>query len=532
MSSQCQRWLSATDMYAASGNLLIGSLHGSGIVRGGVARIDVRHPGELVNPELVARRVAVLTRRAIPLKHLPHRRHLNHRHVDHAQVDAVARRHEPVVDRRHVREPLHHVSRQVVHDDGGGGGGAGEHHLADRQARQRVVGALGLHQRPDLGDDLAGLTVRRREPLVALGVELGEALRRARQDLEADVAFRHRVGVREVKHPRVAARVHGFGQDQPAEPGVVRRPPDDNARPVGLPVGRTADEVLLRHVAEVGEVVARLQFHQRLEKLSRTGYFRRRRRDCRHHRRRVGRGRLLRSPATAALAGRTRLRGLRRRLAAALSLYRDRQLSRYGDRLGSHDDGDRCDGGGPTMGLRHEASPGLNPVHILAAPRDARQVPFEAAESGKVPEEGCEICSATCGSLRRCRRHRGARFARCRDGGSAAVLRDVGRALCRRRCSRRHGACRDLVCFGLSCAKDSTCARSRGVHAGTRGRALRTRSGANDSRMGVGAGRRAAARRSGGGNYRLELRRVCGDRTTSCQLSKLAYTGRVWERHT
>ena len=50
-----------------------------GIVRHGVARVDVRHACKLEHPELIPRRISVHTRRAKPLKHLTHRRHLDHR---------------------------------------------------------------------------------------------------------------------------------------------------------------------------------------------------------------------------------------------------------------------------------------------------------------------------------------------------------------------------------------------------------------------------------------------------------------------
>ena len=64
-----------------------------------IARVDVRHPRELVHPELIARLVAILPRRRIPARHLRHRRHLDHRHIDLPDRRAGARRQEAVVDR-------------------------------------------------------------------------------------------------------------------------------------------------------------------------------------------------------------------------------------------------------------------------------------------------------------------------------------------------------------------------------------------------------------------------------------------------
>src|SRR5436189_3294922 len=96
--------------------------------------------------------------------------------------------------------------------------------------------------------------------------------------------------MREMEHPRISTRMHGFGQNQAAEFAVVRGLPDDDARRVGLAVGSAGDEILFRDVTEVREVIGGFEFHQCFIELSRPGYFgggggnrrndRRRRRRC------------------------------------------------------------------------------------------------------------------------------------------------------------------------------------------------------------------------------------------------------------
>ena len=115
-------------------------------------------------------------------------------------------------------------------------------------------------------------------------VEFDERDVRARQDVQADVAGRHRVSVREVEHPRIAARMHRFGEHQPAESPGVRRLADDDAGFIGLAVGGAGDEILPGLVPEMRHVVARFELHQRFEHRTGPGDLRRDRGNGRCHR--------------------------------------------------------------------------------------------------------------------------------------------------------------------------------------------------------------------------------------------------------
>src|SRR5436190_14835660 len=136
------------------------------------------------------------------------------------------------------------------------------------------------------------------------------------------MAFGHRVGVREVKHPGIAAGMHGLRKDKSAELAGIRRPANDNPRLVRLTVRGSRNEVLPGNVVEVRQVVSRLEFHQCLKKLSRPGDFPRDCGDGRNYRRRILRLRGLSDPPLPALSA----LALRPTLPAA-PLDRDWQLS-------------------------------------------------------------------------------------------------------------------------------------------------------------------------------------------------------------
>lgn len=78
--------------------------------------------------------------------------------------------------------------------------------------------------------------------------------------------------MREVEHPRVAARVHRVGEHEPAGTAGVRRLAYDDAGSVRLAAGRPRHDMPV--ALEVRHVVARLQRHERLEHGAGTGDFR------------------------------------------------------------------------------------------------------------------------------------------------------------------------------------------------------------------------------------------------------------------
>ena len=98
--------------------------------------------------------------------------------------------------------------------------------------------------------------------------------------------------------------MHGFGEDESAEPCIVRRFSDDDARPVRLAVCGPGDEVFLRDVVEMSEIVCGFQFHQRLIEFAGACDFGRRNSDRRNHRRSSRSGRLLATALTALTLGR------------------------------------------------------------------------------------------------------------------------------------------------------------------------------------------------------------------------------------
>ena len=210
-------------------------------MRAAVARVDVRHAGELVDPILLARLVAVLAPRDRRAAHLVHRRD-----VDRSArpcpgiVCAVRRRHEAVVDALHLRRAIHHVRREIVDQDARRLRGAGEDHLARHRAAER---AAAPDQRAGLREDVGGLAVDDRHLLVARLVQLRQLAGRVGggDDLDGRVARVHRVHRGVLEHVRRAAAVHRLDEHEPAEPRAVGRHADDHARLVRLAVGRAAD---------------------------------------------------------------------------------------------------------------------------------------------------------------------------------------------------------------------------------------------------------------------------------------------------
>ncbi len=142
---------------------------------------------------------------------------------------------------------------EVILRDRGGRRRTGEDHLPRREAQQRVVLVVRFDERSHLRQDVVGGAVGNHQILVARRIRRGEARRRRGQDFEPNDARGHRVDLGKVEHPRIAAGVHGFGQDQVVELGVVLGLADDDAGLIGRARGGCAgDEVLSRLVVELG----------------------------------------------------------------------------------------------------------------------------------------------------------------------------------------------------------------------------------------------------------------------------------------
>src|SRR5262249_48564717 len=106
------------------------------------------------------------------------------------------------------------------------------------------------------------------EILVAFSVRCCEACRAAGQYLDANDSVGHAVNVGEMKHPWISTGVHGFGENQTVELAVVGWPPNHNTGLIRLTARRSRNEVLLRDIAEMSQVVRGLELHQRLQKIS------------------------------------------------------------------------------------------------------------------------------------------------------------------------------------------------------------------------------------------------------------------------
>src|SRR5262245_35532360 len=123
--------------------------------------------------------------------------------------------------------------------------------------------------------------------------------------------------MREVEHPGIPARMHGFGENQPAEASVVCGPANDNARLVRLATRGARNEILLCDVFEMREIVGWLQLHERFIEASRPLDLRGNRRDWRSNR--SWRRRRCGAPLTALALSLSRI-------PAALALHGNRQL--------------------------------------------------------------------------------------------------------------------------------------------------------------------------------------------------------------
>jgi hypothetical protein len=109
--------------------------------------------------------------------------------------------------------------------------------------------------------------------------------------------------MREMEHPRIAARVHRFGENQSVEFADVRWLADNNPRLIRLAIRSSRNEVFLRGVAEVRQIICRFQLHQRLEECSRSCDFGGRRRQRSNDHRSGWSGRLRSAALATALTG-------------------------------------------------------------------------------------------------------------------------------------------------------------------------------------------------------------------------------------
>src|SRR5262249_22223389 len=76
---------------------------------------------------------------------------------------------------------------------------------------------------------------------------------RRSQDFEPDYTVGHAIDLSEVENPRIAARVHRFRKNEPAELRIVLGFADDDSRLVGHAVRRLArNKILFRLVTEFG----------------------------------------------------------------------------------------------------------------------------------------------------------------------------------------------------------------------------------------------------------------------------------------
>src|SRR5215475_916457 len=128
-----------------------------GIICRSVTRVDMGHAGELVNPELISGSITINTR-CSAVHCFSHGGDLNHGDIDQAEIRAVARRHEAVIDRPHVGKPQHHVRGQIIGHDPRGRRRTGEDHFPNGNSGKRVILPFGFYQRPYLRNDFVRLS--------------------------------------------------------------------------------------------------------------------------------------------------------------------------------------------------------------------------------------------------------------------------------------------------------------------------------------------------------------------------------------
>ena len=129
-------------------------------------------PGKFVN----AKFIVVRLRRSVAGEGFPHGGHQDCGDIENRNLAIGAGRHEPVVDRFHVSQPLRHVSvGEVILGHRGRGGGTGKDHLSNREAAQRIVFVVRLDERPYLRQDVVGGAVRNDQIFIARLIRRGES---------------------------------------------------------------------------------------------------------------------------------------------------------------------------------------------------------------------------------------------------------------------------------------------------------------------------------------------------------------------